>query len=234
MAEKTVMIDGRFHGPPNSGNGGYVCGLVGNFMADDAEVILRQPPPLVKPLTILYEGEIVRLLDGETLVAEGYPCQWQLDVPAPPTLAEAETAAAHYFTPEQHLLPTCFVCGPARNEGDGLRIFASPVNGRDLVAAPWQPDASLAGANRLVKPEFLWAALDCPGGLAVVKHIGFRPIVLGKLAAHLERSVLVGERYVVMGWMMKADGRKFEAGTAVFTASGDLCALGKATWITLR
>jgi hypothetical protein len=234
MATETVVIDGRFHGPPNSGNGGYVCGVVANFIAGDAEVMLRQPPPLDKPLTVAYEGDAVRLLDGETLIAEGRPSQWQLEMPAPPTLAEAETAAAHYFTPEQHLLPTCFVCGPARGEEDGLRIFASPVNGRDLVAAPWQPYASLADADGVVKPEFVWAALDCPGGLAVIAHIGFRPIVLGKLAAHLERPVLVGERYVVMCWMMGADGRKFEAGTAVYTDCGELCAVAKATWITLR
>jgi hypothetical protein len=235
MAVETVVIDGRFHGPPNSGNGGYVCGVVANLIAGDAEVMLRQPSPLDKPLAVAYEGDAVRLLDGETLVAEGRPSQWHLAVPPPPTLAEAETAAAHYFTPEQHLLPTCFVCGPGRSEKDGLRIFASPVNGRHLVAAPWLPYESLAGEEGgVVKPEFVWAALDCPGGLAVIQHIGFKPIVLGKLATHLERPVVVGESYVVMGWMMRADGRKFEAGTAVYTASGELCAVGKATWIVLR
>lgn len=234
MAVETMVIDGRFHGPPNSGNGGYVCGLVGNLIAGDAEVMLRQPPPLDKPLTLACEGDAVRLLDGEMVVAVGQPSSWQLDIPAPPTLAVAVTAAAYYFSPEQHLLPTCFVCGPARHQGDGLRIFASPVNGRDLVAAPWLPDESLAGEGGVVRPEFVWAALDCPGGLAVIQHIGFKPIVLGKLAAHLTRPVLAGESYVVMGWMMGQDGRKFAAGTAVYSASGELCAAGKATWIRLR
>jgi hypothetical protein len=37
-----------------------------------------------------------------------------------------------------------------------------------------------------------------------------------------------------VGWLVGANGRKFEAGTAVYTASGELCAVGKATWIALR
>jgi hypothetical protein len=234
MTVETIVIDGRFHGPPNSGNGGYVCGLIGNFINGDAEVMLRQPPPLNKPLAVAHEEDVVRLLDGETLVAEGRPAHWQLDVPEPPTLAEAETAATHYYTPEQHPLHTCFVCGPSRSEGDGMRIFASPVNGRDLVAAPWLPHESLAGANGLVKPEFMWAALDCPGGLAVIQHHKLPLILLGKLAVRLQRPVAVGELCMVVGWLVGANGRKFEAGTAVYTASGELCAVGKATWIALR
>ena len=52
--------------------------------------------------------------------------------------------------------PNCFVCGHARSE-DGLHIHAGPVDGRDVHAAPWTV------APETVGPEFVWAALDCPG-----------------------------------------------------------------------
>ena len=42
----SVVIEKRFCGPPNSGNGGYVCGLLAAHIEADAEVTLLAPPPL--------------------------------------------------------------------------------------------------------------------------------------------------------------------------------------------
>ena len=196
--------------------------------------MLRQPPPLDKPLSVVCEGDVVRLLDDDTLVAEGRPVQFQLDVPPLPTWAEAETAVSRYPPAKPHPLPTCFGCGDARYEGDGLRIFSGFVENRDIVAATWLPHPSFADDNGFVKPEFIWTALDCPGGWSILNQVGFKPILLGKFATRLVQPVAVGERYMVMGWWVETDGRKHVAGTAVYTANGNLCAIGKATWIVLR
>jgi hypothetical protein len=48
--KEQLRVDRRFCGPPNSGNGGYTCGLVANFIDGPAEVILRRPPPLNRQL----------------------------------------------------------------------------------------------------------------------------------------------------------------------------------------
>ena len=45
-----IIIDKRFCGPPNSGNGGYVCGRLARHIPGGAEVTLRAPPPLDKSL----------------------------------------------------------------------------------------------------------------------------------------------------------------------------------------
>ena len=50
-------------------------------------------------------------------------------------VAHPAIPAAELLTPvkpHEHPLPTCFVCGPARAKGDGLRIFAGPL-GRTLL-----------------------------------------------------------------------------------------------------
>jgi hypothetical protein len=39
-----VIIDPRFRGPPDSGHGGYVCGVVAGLIDGTAEVTLRRPP----------------------------------------------------------------------------------------------------------------------------------------------------------------------------------------------
>ena len=70
----TFMVEKRFCGPPESGNGGYVCGLLARYVIGDAEVTLRRPPPLERPLTIDRTsdgGAVAR--DGTDIVAEAVP-----------------------------------------------------------------------------------------------------------------------------------------------------------------
>jgi hypothetical protein len=62
------------------------------------------------------------------------------------------------------------------------------------VAAPWVPDDTLADPDEgYVRPEFLWAALDCPGYYASLDGRR-RPIVLGQMVARLEGLIRPGER----------------------------------------
>jgi len=65
----TITIARRFRGPEASGNGGYTCGLVAGFLEGEAEVTLRRPPPLERPLAVTREGERVLVHDGPYLVA---------------------------------------------------------------------------------------------------------------------------------------------------------------------
>jgi hypothetical protein len=76
----------------------------------------------------------------------------------------------------------------------------------------------------------MWAALDCPGGLAA---LGGRaaPIVLGRFTGRLERPLHESERALVIGWRIGQRGRKHEVGTALFGESGELCGLARSTWI---
>jgi hypothetical protein len=221
----TVTIEPRYNGPPGSANGGYTCGLVAGLLEWPAEVTLRRPPPLGRPLHVERDGCRVVLLDGEALVAEGVPADVEVNVPEPVSYPEAREASAAYAGFAQHPFPTCFVCGPARPEDDGLGVYPGPVGGRELVAAPWVPAEG--------RPELVWAALDCPGGFAA-GFPGTGRLVLGRLAARIERLPDSGERCVVAGWPLGEDGRKRYAGTALFGEDGELLARARATWIAPR
>ncbi len=234
MSEQ-VTIDRRFRGPPDSGNGGYVCGVVAELIGSTAEVTLRRPPPLDRPLQVarLDDGGVA-LRDGETVIAEGAPASLEIDPPAPVSFTEAEEASRSYLGFRPHIFPTCLVCGPRRTEGDGLRIFPGSIPGRDIVAAPWTPDASLASEDSTVRPEFVWAALDCPSGWAVFGDPSQgRPAVLGRLAANLIAPVRPSDRCVVIGWPLGEDGRKLYSGTALFSHDGELRAVARATWVRI-
>jgi hypothetical protein len=219
-----VIIPRRYNGPPDSANGGYTCGLVAGLLGGTAEVTLRRPPPLERELEVAFEldGTEVELRDGDAVVAEGRVVEWELEIPEPVSLAEAEEASRRYAGLEEHAYATCFTCGPART--DGLGIFAGPVAGRPgVVAAPWKPGEE-------VSPEIVWAALDCPSGWAV-DDFQREGVLLGRMAAHLLRLPEAGDAHVVLGWRVGEDGRKRYAGSALLTAAGEPVASARSTWI---
>jgi hypothetical protein len=222
-----VTIDPRFRGPRASANGGYACGRVAHFIDGPAEVTLRSPPPLGRALGVRETDGVVALLDGDEVVAQAKPAAGGFDVPPPVSVEDARAATERYEWMHDHPYPTCFVCGPEREEGDGLRIFASPVAGRDVYAAPWTPDPDLAG------PEFTWAALDCPSGL-VTNTFDVGRVLLGRLTAEIHATPRPGEHHVLTAWPISRDGRKLHTGSALFTAGGELLAAANAVWIEVR
>jgi hypothetical protein len=221
----TITIPARYNGPPGSANGGYTCGVVAGLLDGPAEVTLRLPPPLDRPLRVERSDGRVEVYDGDALVAEGARAEVDVEPPAPVSVPDAERAAATYAGFAEHVFPTCFVCGPERAEGDGLRIFPGRLDGTATVAAPWTPAES--------RPELVWASLDCPGAFAV-GFDGRGDLLLGRLAARIERLPDAGEPCVVVGWPLGEDGRKLYAGTALFAADGTLLARARATWIEPR
>jgi hypothetical protein len=244
--DASVVIPARFCGPTDSSNGGYACGLIAEAFPPEAavEVTLRAPPPLDRPLDLQVDpaGEPARLMDGAVLVAEARPADPPdaTERPAPPpSFAEAQAATAGFpVPPGQHPYPRCFVCGPDRDPGDGLRLHPGPVAGRRLVAAPFVPPRELEDPTtpgRLPR-RFVWATLDCPswyGWLAFA--VEAPPILLGRLrgkvAPEAPRS---GERCVVVGWGIERDGRKIRCGSALFGEDGTVYGQALATWIVLK
>jgi hypothetical protein len=213
-----------YRGPLTSANGGYACGRLAAFVdADEVEVTLRLPPPLDRPLAVERGGDVVRLLDGDALVAEARAAAVDVEPPDPVSLADAEEARAQHLRDYGPDFRECFVCG---DREDGLRIWAGPVAGREpLHASPIAlPESS---------PELVWAAIDCPGAYAVGDE-GRGTIVLGRMTARVTRVPAEGQPCVAASWPIGEDGRKLYAGTALFDVEGDVLALARQTWIVPR
>jgi len=231
-----LTVAARFCGPPGTANGGYVAGLIAQHARETVAVRLVRPVPLGAPLQIAAAdaGRLELRHDAE-LIAFATPAELELQVPRPPDYLGAVEASRHYAGFRRHAFPACFVCGPARARGDGLRIFAGPCaagDGVSLVAAPWVPDMALGLADGKVRPEFMWAALDCPGYFAACAS-GIT-LLLGEFTAHVDRRVHVDEPCVIVGWVLGASGRKHEVGTALFDEDGELCARARAVWVEPR
>jgi hypothetical protein len=231
-----IAIPARFNGPPASANGGYTCGLVAQLLdAEEATVSLRSPPPLERPLEVARNGERIELRDGDTVVAQGGHDELGMDVPdavAPRDAAEASTAGREHWC-SAHPFPTCVVCGPERDHGDGLRLFPGAL--RDgMFAVDWTPDGSLDDGSGQVRPECVWAALDCPTSAPVANFATGPPMVLARLTARIACPVIVGEHHALVSWPLELDGRKRHAGCALFDSEGVLLAASRALWIEIK
>lgn len=235
-----VTIAPRYCGPPGTANGGYACGMLAQHADTTVRVRLEQPVPLGAALQVQHlPGGLLELRHDGRRIAAAEPAVLDLAVPAAPGYLEAIEASRRYIGFSGHAFPGCFVCGPERARGDGLRIFAgacAPTRELPgfpgLVAAPWMPDVALGSSDRKVRAEFMWAALDCPGYFAA-RSDGV-PMLLGAYTAHVDRRVHVDEPCVVVGWRIGSEGRKHEVGTALYDADGNLCARAQALWIEPR
>ena len=241
----TLTIPARYCGPTGSGNGGYACGVIAAYADGPVTVKLRQPPPLEVPMTVEQDGEgLLRVRYDGTLIAETAPSAAPLaeqHVPSPISMDEvrAVTGRARYF--EDPYFPDCFVCGTNRRPGDGLRIFPGPMIDRPMWAAPWTPDRSVAGSGSAgpgstVRPEVVWAALDCPSGIAAGEGTDLgqdTAIVLGQMTASLSALPAPGDQCQVIAWPAGRDGRKLTAGSALLGPGGDVLAIAATIWITV-
>jgi hypothetical protein len=232
---ETVSVPARFSGPPNSGNGGYTCALLARHVGDPAEVTLRKPIPIEREMQVVRADGVFKLLAGGDVIAEGKSTEIGVDLIAPVTFAEAQAAAHKSPAFKQHPFPTCFVCGPQRAEGDGLRIFPGIVRDNavgHVFASPWIPAKEFAEMDGKVRREFIWSAMDCPTGFAG----GFPyqgKLVTGRLAVHQIAPIRVGEHCVIMSWPIGIDGRKHHAAAALYGEDQTLRTTAKATWIKL-
>lgn len=243
----TLQIDPRHNGPRTSGNGGWVAGalarrLMARTGATVASVALRAPVPLGRPLPLRWQAgdALLELLDGNagSPVADAAPSTLSLAVPAAPAddAAEAAGVAARLRHQQRGLgdpYAHCFVCGFARP--DGLGVIVGPVGDDGLMATTWTPPAALAGPGGRLPDEVVWAALDCPAGMAWSHKLGRgQQIMTVRMTARIDRPLQAGDRYRVLAWPLHQDGRKLHAGTAIVDGRGAVCALSQQLWLLPR
>ena len=196
-------------------------------MHGPSEVTLRRAPPLDRPLIVEREAARVLLRDGDDLIVEASATTVDVATPRPVDLATAHAASlsSPFRDSARHPFPTCFACGPERDAGDGLRLFAGRVPGTDWFATVWTPSDITA--------EIIWAALDCPSGAVIyLDDDAPRPHVLGRIAARVDHRPEPGTPHVIMSWLLGRDGRKVYSASAIYDREARVCAVARATWLS--
>jgi hypothetical protein len=245
--DSPLLVPARYCGPTSSGNGGYTAGLVAERFANHpdllpecpvVEVTLRRPPPLDTDMRVEHvDGPVTRLSVGDAVVAEARCTDEELRPVDEVPVDRASEVMPAFAGFRSHPFPRCFACGPARDEGDGLRIFPGMV-GPGRVASTWVPHESLAEASDLLDPGVqrvgvgtAWAALDCVGGWST--DLEGRPAVLGQIAARVDALPVVGEPHVVVGAELGREGRKTRTASTIYDSDGRIVARARHVWIEI-
>lgn len=230
----TLTIASRFAGPANSGNGGYTAGLFAHVLQAEGivAVTLRHPPPLDTALEVEPDGTGGRLRHGDVTVAVAEPDEFASAPPAAVSVEQALAAEEQYAGFVDHPFGSCFVCGTLRRSPDGLCLRPGRFAAKG-TACTWTPDSSLASGSdaTMAAAEFVWAALDCPGGWTSDLHS--RPLVLGRMRARCDRLPALGVTHVVVGALLGHERRKTFTATALYDAEGVLLARAEHTWISV-
>ena len=85
-----------------------------------------------------------------------------------------------------------------------------------------------------MRRELIWAVLDCPTYFATHMEGELSAAMLARMSAEVVAPVEIGAEHVVVGWPIEADGRKHHAGSAIFSADGELLARARALMIEPR
>lgn len=162
-----LVVTQQFCGPPNSGNGGYCCGLLAAGVQGPTTAILKARIPLDVGLRLETGDQVTELFDGEgNLLGAGRAASLDdlPNVPQPPSLEAAIAAEARHVGHIARYHPICFTCGPERQEGDGLRVFPGQIEGGEAghLACPWTPHKTFADAEGLMPIDVIWALSTAP------------------------------------------------------------------------
>lgn len=252
-----LVIPSRFCGPPRSGNGGWTAGALAALATDSdgthgpVQVTLRQPPALETPLPVRRESGSTLVEHDGALVAEATRVEGEIGVEA---VAATDVASAHAASRRHpgiglETYNACFVCGQGRPEGEGLRIFPGPLEAigqgeqgatEDRVAAPWTPHPSTSGTFSVsgsATPDehadlaCTWGALDCIGGWA--DDLLTRPMLLGRMTAQVDELPRVGEEHVLVGRLLRREGRRSFTASTLYTAEGRELARAHHIWFAV-
>jgi hypothetical protein len=239
----SIFVSRHFNGPPSSGNGGYVAGLLARELlrrqpgAAAVEVTLRAPLTLEKPLQVRDDARGgVELVDGEALLAQALAVSLDLDLPPAPSLEQARAAGAigrmRSARGSGNAYLHCFGCGIERPPHEGLRIVPAEIGDDGIVASDWTPHEAFAGEDGRVEPEIVWTALDCPAGFAWGRRLGSgnAGLLTGRITLAITGEIRAGEPCVVAAWPLERDGRKLHAGTALFDERGRVLAFSRQLW----
>ena len=235
-----VVISRQFAGPPTSGNGGYVGGVLARGIDGPATIILRAIIPLDTPLDLIEsDGRWVLSGEGGSPIGEAIAGRAE-DLPEPlpaPSLEAARAAGERYVGLKETFHPICVCCATVREEGDGLRVFAGQLDGAPtgVVAGVWTPHANFADADGLIPSEIVWTAIDCPSWYGWLLRDGAAPGLLGTMTGEVVRRPRAGEPYIILAWPLEGGtGRKRFSGVGLYTGSGECIARGRQVWISFN
>ena len=230
-----VQVHRRFRGPPTSGNGGYVAGLVAEWIDGPAEVDLLAPIPLEVPLHRRRDDAEVMLFDARPDYARGRPLDDPLDfdLPGPPSRGRAGGGGDELPRP----------AGPSDPRLLRLRHRTRP--GRRPVHLSRRKPASRRGRGGMGSRRGTGGTRTAMSRNAISGRCSIAPAISACASRGRWRCWRESRRgssgrsrpangLRITGWELSREGRKHHAATVIHDEAGEVVALSRGAWIEIE
>jgi hypothetical protein len=133
-----VTIARQFCGPPNSGNGGYVCGMIAKALDGPAKAVLRAPVPLDIELALEDAEGAIQLSSAEGLLIGMAAPGDAAVLPEPPASAirRENSESTRSASPAAWTAPRAMACGSSPARSRARRKAMWPASGRRTPPSP--------------------------------------------------------------------------------------------------
>ncbi|MDX1448266.1 MAG: hypothetical protein R3246_04300 [Acidimicrobiia bacterium] len=225
-----ITIEPRFQGIEGMAQGGHLAGLISQMSGRELTVRFRRPCPLGRTLDLIEADGVVRLMDGDLVVLEGWTADPVADPPPPVSLDAAQDgrrwAESQAFAQR---ITTCFSCGDSAHS---FGVHAGRIEGTDLAATPFSYPEWTAPEG-LVESRFLWAPIDCAAGWRVTLGDTGRPAVTGELRVQVHERPRPGETLIAGATADEWTGRTRRARSGIYRPDGQLLAASESVWVAV-
>ncbi len=240
----SVTVPGWAQGRTGRGQGGFSSALFEAAIGQQVSIGLRAPIPLETELTVHETDSRWELRHGDVVIMTATPRVGLSDEDTdrsatdPVTIADAARARSRFpVSADTHNAPHCLSCGFGERTMQVWPGLVDDPSGRQRVASDWIPPAWAGSDDGLVRPPFVWMALDCTCGFFVGHHPERRNAVTVQYAVDILVPLRVGRPYAVVGydgtWPGGWEGRKRGASSCVFDDTGRLVALANSFWVSV-
>ncbi|HSK90400.1 MAG TPA: hypothetical protein VK875_03715 [Euzebyales bacterium] len=232
MTQDIVRIPPVWCGPDGIGQGGVTGGLLAATVTDGpVDVRLHAPAPLDRDLHVRRHpggGEATLVDPGGRTIATARSIA-AIDGTAPPVADLATARSVTGTLNDRNPIARCVVCG--REREDGLRVWPGPrPDGPGVAAAFTVPTAFRDGDGALARP-FVFGALDCTSGFAVVRESAGGFALTGSLQVQIDGPVPAGAPVIGTAAVAGRGRRTWLVDAALWSAGGDVLARTRATWV---
>lgn len=230
-----VRLPAAWCGPDGIGQGGVTAGLVASGLWDGpVEARLHAPAPLDTEMVVFRDDDGARtLVAGDRTIAtvrrvaavDGTPPA-ALDLDA----ARSVTGALSH----RNVFGRCLICGHERD--DSLRVWPGPrPDGVPGVAAAFDVrDAQFLGPDDgTLAPPFVFGALDCTSGFAVLHDSADGVVITGTMQVQLHGPVPADEPVIATAQVAGRGRRTWRVDAAVRGPDGALFARAHVVWVEI-
>lgn len=229
-----ITIDGVYNGPARTGHGGVSGGRFAAVVNSRAATVrFLAPIPLDEPLGATRQGDVAHVVGAAGPVASVRALGGPLRTGhfGRVSAGDVATARAAWLDSRggDHIAPTCFACGPDRNDHRGLDLRPGPVPQSSLFVAGWSP-----GIDGEVPDWMVWAALDCPSGIPAMAMVALdQAVVTAELSVEIRDRIRGDGDYQLVSRRTGGEGRKHTTEAALVDERGRAVAVATALWLAV-